>query len=241
MGEIASESERNPTLQNPDFDTSPPTADVHAIAWTCCMYCMPCLWGSFPLRTFFQWLPQRRSLTQTRTGFGPAASRSKLILCDHVSVRKLPDTEFQSTAYWRTFEDHLWQICESSSWLLQHNNCVPSELPSVLNGCRVQARLMGYEGAWRGRWFGGVWWVWRVSVVRWRSWWRCPGHLHSSCKSPVWRLFSSFINGYSLAIEAQWKDTAYIAYIASLLSPEASPTFHHLMQLYLGSIIVLVL
>ena len=33
MGEIASESERNPTLQNPGyFDTSPPTADVHAIA-----------------------------------------------------------------------------------------------------------------------------------------------------------------------------------------------------------------
>ena len=116
-------------------------------------------------------------------------------------------------------------------------NCVPS----VLNGCRVQARLMGYEGAWRGRWFGGVWWVWRVSVFRWRSWWRCPGHLHSSCKSPVWRLFSSFINGCSLAIEAQWKDTAYIAYIASLLSAEASPTFHNLMQLYLGSIIVLVL
>ena len=33
MGEIASESERNPTLQNPEYvDTSPPTADVHAIA-----------------------------------------------------------------------------------------------------------------------------------------------------------------------------------------------------------------
>ena len=80
-------------------------------------------------------------------------------------------------------------------------NCVSS----VLYGCRVQARLMGYEGAWRGRWFGGVWGVWRVSVVRWRSWWRCPGHLHSSCKSPVWRLFSSFIYGCSLAFQIQLK------------------------------------
>jgi hypothetical protein len=106
MGEIASESEMNPTPQNPGyFDTSPQRLMSTPLFEPAVLHALSV--GSFPLRTFFQRLSQRRSLMQTRTGFGPAASRSKLTLCDHVSVRKLPDTEFQSTAYWRTFEDHL--------------------------------------------------------------------------------------------------------------------------------------